>query len=87
MILDDLEGISIADCEIESRLSDKGEPILRFRSAGNPIIDRNIPSVMPLRQLLADEGNAELVERIDRHIEQARKLRRETDEAAKRRER
>jgi hypothetical protein len=42
---------------------------------------------MPMRQLLADEGHAELVERIDRHIEQARKLRREADEAAKRRER
>jgi hypothetical protein len=87
MTSDDLEGISIADCEIESRLSDKGEPILRFRSAGNPVIDRNIPSVMPLRQLLADAGNAELVERVNRHIEQARKLRREADEAAKQRQR
>jgi len=83
----DLKGISIADCEIEARLSGKGEPILRFRSTGNPIIDRNIPSVMPLRQLLADEGPAELIERIDQHIEQARELRREADEAAKRRER
>jgi hypothetical protein len=34
---------------------------------------------MVVRQLLAEEGHNELVEKIDRHVEQARKLRREAD--------
>jgi len=84
MASDDLKGISIADCEIESRLSDKGEPILRFKSAGNPIIDRNIASLATIRQLLADEGQSELLAKIDAHIEQARKLRREADARGRR---
>ncbi|WP_315806373.1 MULTISPECIES: hypothetical protein [unclassified Bradyrhizobium] len=68
-------GIPDAECDIESSFHPQFRvPYLFFRSTGNPLVGLDLTGASQLRQRLAQNGDTEQADEIDRLIQKARQL-------------